>query len=188
MRDTHEPRRTGDALDESIDEMRYLELQSIADDVHHHGKRRYMKGHYLTELSDAAIDAFLERGVSPGAEPDWNRMPNGSLQSYGGAIRDVADDDAAFSHRGTLVEWGGSITWLDAAEDEERIAAARAYGRAMEPFATGVYVNTLVDEGEAGVRRAYNNAKLVRLAQIKRRYDPDNFFHLNVNIKPAVST
>ncbi|HET8777381.1 MAG TPA: BBE domain-containing protein [Candidatus Limnocylindria bacterium] len=83
------------------------------------------------------------------------------------------------------VEWGGAITWLHAAEDEERIAAARAYGRAMEPFATGVYVNTLVDEGEAGVRRAYNDAKLARLAQLKRRYDPDNVFHLNANIAPA---
>jgi FAD/FMN-containing dehydrogenase len=144
-----------------------------------------MKGHYLGELSDAAIDAFIGRGVTSGALPDWSRLPNGGLQSHGGAIRDVADDDAAFSHRRTLLEWGGSTTWLDAAEDEERIAAARAYGRAMEPFATGVYVNTLMDEGEAGVRRAYNDAKLARLAQVKRRYDPDNVFHLNANVRPA---
>ncbi|HJP72467.1 MAG TPA: FAD-binding oxidoreductase [Candidatus Limnocylindria bacterium] len=178
-------RDTGEALAENVEEMRYVDLQSIADDVHHHGKRRYMKGHYLADLSDPAIEAFLRRGVPSGAEPDWNRIPNGGLVSYGGAIGDVADDDAAFSHRRTLVEWGGSITWLDAAEDEERIAAARSYGRAMEPFATGVYVNTLVDEGEAGVRRAYNDAKLARLAQLKRRYDPDNVFHLNANITPA---
>ena len=177
-------RDTGEALAEEVEEMRYVDLQSIADDVHHHGKRRYMKGHYLGELSDAAIDAFIGRGVTSGVEPNWSRLPNGGLQSYGGAIRDVADDDAAFSHRRTLVEWGGSTTWLDAAEDEERIAAARDYGRAMEPFATGVYVNTLMDEGEAGVRRAYNDAKLARLAEVKRRYDPDNVFHLNANIAP----
>jgi FAD/FMN-containing dehydrogenase len=48
-----------------------------------------------------------------------------------------------------------------------------------------VYVNTLMDEGEAGVRRAYNDAKLARLAQVKRRYDPDNVFHLNANVRPA---
>ena len=42
-----------------------------------------------------------------------------------------------------------------------------------------------MDEGEAGVRRAYDAAKLARLAELKRRYDPDNVFHLNSNIKPA---
>jgi FAD/FMN-containing dehydrogenase len=55
----------------------------------------------------------------------------------------------------------------------------------MAPFASGVYVNVLTDEGEAGVRRAYDDAKLARLAQIKRRYDPDNVFHLNHNIRPG---
>ncbi len=178
-------RATGDAVAESVAEMRYVELQGIADQFHHHGKRRYMKGHYLTELSDGAIDAFIGRGVSPGTEPDWTRIPNGGLQAYGGAIGDVADDEAAFSHRGTLVEWGGATNWLDPAEDDARIAAARAYGAAMEPFASGVYVNTLTDEGEAGGRRAYSEATLARLAELKRRYDPENVFHLNTNIKPA---
>jgi FAD/FMN-containing dehydrogenase len=178
-------RDTGDAITETVEEMRYVELQSIADEFHHHGKRRYMKGHYLTELSDAAIEAFIGRGVPSGTEPDWSQLPNGGFQAYGGAIGDTLNDDSAFSHRGTLVEWGGSTSWTDPAEDDERIAAARAYGAEIEPFATGVYVNTLGDEGDAGVRRAYGNAKLDRLAQLKRRYDPDNVFHLNQNIKPA---
>ena len=73
---------------------------------------------------------------------------------------------------------------LDPAEDEERLAAARSYAALMEPFASGVYVNMLSDEGEAGVRRAYPDAKLRRLAAIKSRYDPDNAFHLNQNIVP----
>jgi FAD/FMN-containing dehydrogenase len=178
-------RETGEAVAETAKEMRYVELQSIADDFHHHGKRRYMKGHYLTELSDGAIEAFIGRGVAPGAKPEWTRVPNGGFQAYGGAIAEVGDDEAAFSHRRTLVEWGGAANWLDPAEDEERIAAARAYGAAMEPFASGVYVNSLMDEGEAGVRRAYPEAKLARLAALKRRYDPDNVFHLNNNIRPA---
>ena len=55
----------------------------------------------------------------------------------------------------------------------------------MEPFASGSYVNALADEGEAQVRRAYGAAKLARLAALKRRYDPDNVFHLNQNIAPA---
>ena len=178
-------RETGDAVAESASEMQYVELQGIADEFHHHGRRRYTKGHYFTELPDGAIDAFIGHGVQAGADPDWNRVPNGGFQAYGGAIGEVADDDAAFAHRRTLIEWGGATNWLDPAEDEQRITAARAYGAALEPFASGVYVNTLSDEGEAGVRRAYNDAKLVRLAELKSRWDPDNVFHLNNNIKPA---
>ena len=45
-------------------------------------------------------------------------------------------------------------------------------------------LNTLADEGESGVRRAYPAAKLARLAALKRRYDPDNVYHLNQNIRP----
>ena len=178
-------RETGDAVAESVDEMRYVQLQGIADEFHHHGKRRYMKGHYLTEVSDGAIEALIGRGVSADAEPDWTRVPNGGFQAYGGAIAEVADDEAALSHRGTLVEWGGATNWLDPAEDDGRIAAARAYGASMEPFASGVYVNVLTDEGDAGVRRAYPDAKLARLAELKRRYDPENVFHLNTNIRPS---
>ena len=182
-------RETGEAVGESVNEMRYVELQGIADDFHHHGKRRYTKGHYLTELSDGAIEAFIGRGLATDAdadaEPDWMRMPNGGFQAYGGAIGEIADDETAFSHRGALVEWGGAAAWVDPAEDDDRIVAARAYGAAMEPFASGVYVNALTDEGEAGVRRAYDEAKLARLAELKRRYDPENVFHLNNNIKPA---
>jgi hypothetical protein len=168
--------------------MSYIELQSIADEFHHHGKRRYSKGHYLRSFPDAAIHAFLSRGVPAGGPaPDWSKLPNGGFQAYGGAIAEVDDDDSAFSHRQTLIEWGGSTSWIDPVEDDTRIAAARAYGRALEPFATGIYVNTIAEEGEAGVRRAYGDAKLARLAELKRRYDPGNVFRLNHNIAPTAA-
>ena len=51
----------------TIGEMRYVELQSSGDERHHHGLRRYSAGHYLTEFSDAAIDAFLARGIGSGS-------------------------------------------------------------------------------------------------------------------------
>jgi FAD/FMN-containing dehydrogenase len=91
----------------------------------------------------------------------------------------------AFSHRDALVEFIAAASWTDPAEDEARISAARQYGAAVEPFASGVYVNDLADEGEGGVRRAYGADKLARLATIKARYDPDNVFHLNHNIRPT---
>ena len=143
-------------------------------------------GLYLAELSDAAIDAFLLRGVpANGTDPDWSLVPNGGFTAFGGAIADVADDDAAFSHRGALVEFGCATSWVDPAEDQTRIADARAYGAALAPFSKGVYVNALDDEGQDGVRRAYPAAKLARLAELKHRYDPDNAFHLNQNVQPA---
>ena len=179
-------RELGTPATERVRDMSYVELQSMSDNPTGHGHRRYSKGHYLTELSDAAIDAFLARGVSAGAtDPDWTRVPNGGFQAYGGAIADVADDDGAFSYRGTLVEFGCGTNWLDPAEDRERVSAARAYGSAMEPFANGVYVNALGDEGQDGVRRAYSASKFARLVELKRRYDPDNAFHLNQNIRPT---
>jgi FAD/FMN-containing dehydrogenase len=179
-------RQIGHPVAERVEEMSYVELQSIADEAHRHGKRRYAKGHYLTELSGAAIVAFLSRGVpAGGSEPDWSRIPNSGFQAYGGAIADIADDQSAFSHRGTLLELGCATSWVDPAEDDERIAAARAYGALIEPFASGIYVNTIIDEGQAGVRRAYSEEKLARLGALKQRYDPDNVFHLNHNIRPS---
>jgi FAD/FMN-containing dehydrogenase len=179
-------RDLGTPTTERVREMSYVELQSISDDPNAHGRRRYSKGHYLTELSDGAIDAFLARGLpANAADADWSRVPNGGFQAYGGAIADVGDDDAAFSHRRTLVEFGCGTSWVDPEQDGEQVSAARAYGAALEPFANGVYVNALGDEGQDGVRRAYPAAKLARLAALKRRYDPDNALHLNQNIRPA---
>jgi FAD/FMN-containing dehydrogenase len=170
------------AKGERIQELTYLELQTMDDDHHRHGLlRRYWKGHYLREFGGEAIDAFLSRG---GGDGDAGLLPSGSLQSYGGAIAAVGDDETAFSHRDALVEFVAVAGWTDPTEDEAQMAAARRYGAAVEPFASGVYVNDLTDEGEAGIRRAYSPDKLARLAALKDRYDPHNTFHLNHNIHP----
>ena len=77
---------------EQVDEMRYVDLQSSGDERHVHGLRRYSAGHYLTEFSDSAIDAYLARGVPAGGpEPDWALMPGGGFQAYGGAIAEVGE-------------------------------------------------------------------------------------------------
>jgi FAD/FMN-containing dehydrogenase len=174
----------GPALTERVEELSYLQLQTVDDEWHRPGaRRRYYKGHYLPELSDEAIDAFLSRG-GPDAAADPRYLPSASFQGYGGAISATPADDSAFSHRNTLVEFVASTAWTDPAEDQQRMAAARRCGAALEPYASGVYVNTLADEGEAGVRRAYPPATMSRLAELKRRYDPNNVFHLNPNVRP----
>ena len=112
-------------------------------------------------------------------------MPVGGFQAYGGAIAEVGDDDSAFSHRDTLIEFFAGAAWADAAEDAARMAGARALGRHMEPYSTGTYVNVISDPGEEGVGRALSLRAARPARQFKRRWDPDNVFHMNQNIRPA---
>jgi len=169
-------------LAERVQEVSYLGLQRIDDEQQRHRLRRYWKGHFLRELGDGAIDAFLARGAD--GDDDPTLLPFGSLQSYGGAVADVDDAETAFSHRDALVEFVAVASWTDPAEDQPRMSAARRYAGAVEPFASGVYVNALADEGQAGIQRAYGADKVARLAALKDRYDPENVFHLNHNIRP----
>lgn len=164
-------RALGNATSESVEEMSYLTLQTRDDSVQGHRFRRYWKGHYFKSLPDEAIRALLR---NPGI--------GGSLQAYGGAISEVPDEDAAFSHRDTLFEFVTATRWEDAEDDAERIATIRAYAATLDQYAGGAYLNTL--NGEA-VNRAFPPAKLARLTTLKTIWDQANIFHLNQNIKPA---
>jgi FAD/FMN-containing dehydrogenase len=169
-------RALGPRTAETVTTPSYLELQRRDDTTEGHAQRRYWKGHYLPALPDAAIDALLgsrraELGIS--------------LQTYGGAIAEVDDADSAFSHRGTQFEYVGATRWADPHEDEARKQATRRCAAALDPFAGGAYVNTLNDEGQAGLQRAYPTEKLARLTALKDAYDPANVFHLNHNIAPS---
>ena len=175
-------RALGRPVAERVEELSYLELQRIDDTLEGHALRRYWKGHYFRSLPDEAIEAFLLRGTADG---HGEGLPAASLQAYGGAIADVPDADSAFSQRDAAFEFVASARWSDPAEDEDRMAAARRYAESLEPYATGMYVNAMSDEGATGVARAYSPAKLARLRALKTAYDPDNVFHLNQNVEPA---
>ena len=175
-------RALGRPVAERVEELSYLGLQRMEDTLEGHALRRYWKGHYFRSLPDEAIEAFLLRGTAAG---HGERLPYASLQAYGGAIAEVPDADSAFSQRDAMFEFVAAARWSDAAEDEERMSAARRYASSLEPYATGMYVNAMSDEGSAGIARAYSPAKLARLRALKAAYDPDNVFHLNQNIEPA---
>jgi FAD/FMN-containing dehydrogenase len=175
-------RALGRPLAERLEELSYLELQKMEDTLEGHALRRYWKGHYFRSLPDEAIEAFLLRGTRDG---NGQLLPAASLQAYGGAIAEVPDAGSAFSQRDAMFEFVASARWSDASEDEQRMSVARRYAASLEPFATGMYVNAMSDEGAAGVARAYPPAKLTRLRALKAAYDPDNVFHLNQNIPPA---
>ena len=164
---------------EVVRELSYLTLQTREDSIEGHAYRRYWKGHYLPALSDGAIAALLDR------DPADVTLPGVSLQAYGGAIADIDDDATAFSHRHTRFEYVAAAKWTNPDEDNLRMQAARQAAAKLDEFAAGAYVNALSDEGASGVRRAYSDAKRVRLTAVKDAYDPDNVFHLNHNIAPS---
>jgi FAD/FMN-containing dehydrogenase len=98
----------------------------------------------------------------------------------------VPDGATAFGHRRAKLMV--NIAAMDKRVEERDEAWAAGLAEALSGgVTTPAYVGFIGEEGEDGLRRAYPPATLKRLAQVKRRYDPDNFFHLNLNIAPDMS-
>ena len=101
---------------------------------------------------------------------------------HGVAAR-VPVSETAFPHRGDRWDFAILAQWADPREAEVNIAWAREFFEAMRPHLDeSVYVNNLGEEGDERVRAAFG-ANYERLAALKRRYDPENFFRGNQNIR-----
>ncbi|HEX6348949.1 MAG TPA: FAD-binding oxidoreductase [Candidatus Dormibacteraeota bacterium] len=140
----------------------------------------YWKSHYLPPLTDAAVQVLLERA--------WRKSGAASytlIFHLGGAITELPDDSSAASGRDAAHAINLNAAWPEGGPDHPDIGWCREFFAALEPHATGgVYVNFLHnDEGEARIRAAYGD-RYARLARIKARYDPDNVFRSNQNIRP----
>ena len=171
----------GQPIAEFVEVMRYVDLQRLPDEPQRHGQRQYARSHFIRATPDAFVEAMLNRG---GAEPTV--AAGGSLGQLGGAISRVSAEETAFSGRDALFDLVVTSTWEDPALDADRIAAARAFGDAIQPLSTGrSYTNTLDDLAVDKVRSAFGAATYDRLVAVKDRYDPDNVFHLNQNVRPS---
>ncbi len=107
------------------------------------------------------------------------------LRVLGGAMARVPDEATAFSHRTSKI-MVNVAAFYDGPDDKPRRAKwVEDFSNALDQGDDGAYVNFLADEGEARVRAAYPGRTWDRLAEIKRRYDPDNVFRLNQNVPPA---
>jgi FAD/FMN-containing dehydrogenase len=106
-------------------------------------------------------------------------------RNLGGALARVAADATAYAHRGARVMFIILTLFEDPTEWSIHEARTEAFFDAVRPAASGAYVNFLEAEGEERIREAYPEATYARLATVKRRYDPDNLFRLNQNIRPA---
>jgi FAD/FMN-containing dehydrogenase len=167
-------------LVDTIEPRSYLDVQTMADEDLAWGRRFYMKGGFLAELSDAFVHAGLECvAAAPGAGATI------TLWLQGGAISEVDPDAMAFTGREAPFWLGVECEWSGSELDEGYVAWGRSTMTALEPFtAAGHYVNDLVESSEDIVRSIYGDAKYERLLALKRTYDPDNVFRLNQNISP----
>jgi FAD/FMN-containing dehydrogenase len=159
----------------------YTALQSMFDSLVPHGWHRYWKSVELPPLTDDAIDTLVEHSSAPTSPKSYT-----IVFQLGGALAGVGKDETAFSQRDAAYNVNINAVWTEEDPDAERhIAWARGFFDAMQPHAGDrVYLNFLGDEGADRVRRAYGAGNYERLVELKRAYDPTNFFRLNQNIEP----
>jgi hypothetical protein len=144
--------------------------------------RSNWRGEYMSALPDAAIDAFLEH--APALVESGAPLTQAILFRIGQGVTAVPEEATAFSHRDASYLFHPISVWSDAADDERLIAGNRAFVEAMRPFATGGAYLNFTPEADR-VRDAFGEQKYRRLAALKHRYDPDNMFRLNQNVRPS---
>jgi FAD/FMN-containing dehydrogenase len=164
--------------------MPYTALQSMLDGGGQPGTRAYMKAEFMEELSDGAIDTFVEHGAKrPGP------LVNLLLEPMGGAISHVGDAESPLGRRDVQWCYHALGLWMepDPASDEANIQWTRDLAEAVAPHTVpGVYLNYTSDVGEERVRSTYGPEKYERLVALKDKYDPGNLFRLNQNIRPSL--
>ncbi len=135
----------------------------------------------VDELPARAAETILEH-LDTSTAP----MAAVQLRVLGGAMARVADDATAFGHRRAKVMVNVAVMYQRSDERVEHQTWAADVAKAFSDGPrTPAYLGFVGDEGNDGVRRAYPPATLERLAQVKRRYDPDNVFHRNLNVLPG---
>jgi FAD/FMN-containing dehydrogenase len=160
--------------------MPYPMLQSMFDALIPAGLQWYWRGAFFDEISDGAIEAHLEYGMS-----NPTMLSTMHLYPVDGAPHRVGKEETAWSYRDAV--WSGVIGGID--PDPANADAIRqwcvGYWDALQPHSMGgAYVNFMMDEGQERVQATYRD-NYERLAKVKAKYDPGNFLHANQNIWPA---
>ncbi len=136
---------------------------------------------FAGDLDDAAIETIVERMSSP----ETPVAAITQLRVFGGEMARVTVDGTAFAHRAAKTMFSIFTIHVDPEKIEADQAWTESYFAQVAPAATGVYVNFLEAEGDERVRQAYPVDTHRRLASIKSRWDPENVFNRNQNIRPA---
>ena len=165
---------------EHVGVMPYPALNSAFDALVPPGLQHYWKANFVTELTDDAIAAHLEHGP---------KVPvvNSTMHIYpiNGAAQRVAPDSTAFAYRDATFATVIAGMWPDAADNDANTAWVKDYYAATAPHSEeGGYVNFMAEDDQSRIRANYRG-NYDRLAETKRRYDPDNLFRHNQNIQPG---
>lgn len=175
-----EPVRTfGPPIADLVGPLPYQQLQNMLDDAAPFGLQRYWKSGYFKELGDDLLDLIIEHSAAK-----TSPMSIVAFFHMHGACTRVDPASTAFAYREEQWDFDIITQWMDPAETDHHIEWTRTFWQAVEPFSQGVYVNHLdADDSSRRVRSAYG-PNYERLAAIKSKYDPSNFFLLNNNIAP----
>jgi FAD/FMN-containing dehydrogenase len=168
----------GEPYGEHIGAMPYAQWQQAFDPLLTPGARNYWKSHNFTQLSDDALDSIIEFA---------GKLPSPQCEIFVGLIAGIANrvpsDAMAYGHRDAKFVLNVHGRWDEAAQDKTCIAWARAFFEASKPYASaGAYVNFMTGDESDRVAAAYGE-NYSRLKEIKKKYDPENIFHNNQNIK-----
>jgi FAD/FMN-containing dehydrogenase len=164
---------------EHVGPMPYPALNSAFDALVPPGLQHYWKANFVTELTDQAIQAHLEHGPKVPAV-------NSTVHIYpiNGTCHRVASDETAFAYRHANFATVIAGMWPDPADNQANIGWVRDYYDATAPLSEdGGYVNFMADDDQDRIKANYRG-NYERLVTVKRKYDPDNLFHLNQNIRP----
>jgi hypothetical protein len=172
-------RRFGTPLADTFGALAYTAMQALLGPAFPDGRLNYWKSSLTGAISDGAIDAIAQAAAC---------MPSPHtaivFADCHGAYARVGNADTAYPHRHLQFDVVILSSWSDPADSGHNIGWTRECFDALQPHLDhGVYVNDLGEEGGERVRDAYG-ANYMRLAEIKARYDPTNFFRLNQNIQP----
>ena len=167
---------------ELVGPMPYPALNSAFDALYPKGIRAYWKGNFVTELTDAAIEAHLAHGPKV---PEVSATMH--LYPINGACHRVAAEDTAFAYRDANFATVILASWSDPTVDADRIQWVRDYYDATAPHSEpGGYINFMDDDDRSRIRDNYKD-NYDRLVAIKSDYDPGNLFRINQNIPPKSS-
>ena len=172
----------GSPVMDVIGPMPYVAVNGMLDASLPRGARNYWKSHFLDQLSDGAIDAVIDRFAS-----NSSSMTQVLFEHFHGAATRVPVTHTAYALRKNGFNMLLLSQWMDRADDDQCVAWARESYRTLQAF-TGPsrYLNYMDhDDGDDATLAAVYGANLDRLRKIKAKYDPENVFRQNVNIKPA---
>jgi FAD/FMN-containing dehydrogenase len=166
---------------DAVGPMPYVALQSMLDAGNPSGMRNYWKAAFLDDLPDAAIAAAIDVGATIPSP-----LTVVLLQPLGGAYQRIDEHATALSHRDAPWAYHALSLWADPADDQVNRAWTTAFATSLAPYGSGAahpnYVST--DAGDR-VRAFYGDETYARLVAVKQRWDPQNVFALNQNIRPA---